>query len=166
MRISVILLACALAIPAAASYAAGQYKCPLIVTDDVNNPKQDTGQYVDLTIGDTGVRPVIHITDASKDLTFKTCKAVKNDGSNFSNWFESECRDLAAADGSSYTVDVYLAGAYAGISPVIDRQYSMYEAIAGVSKKLGIGVPERTFAIYADRKPVHEFFCYGEKPKP
>jgi hypothetical protein len=164
MRISAILLGCALAIPAAASFAAGQYKCPLIVTDDVNNPKQDTGQYVDLTIGDTAVRPVIHITDASKDLTFKTCKTLKDDGSSFSRWFETECRGLAAADGSSYTVDVYMAGAYAGISPVIDRKYSMYEAIAGVSKKLGIGVPERTFAIYADRKPVYEFFCYAEKP--
>jgi hypothetical protein len=164
MRLRVILLACALVLPATASYAAGQYKCPLIVTDDVNNPKQDTGQYVDLTIGDTAVRPVIHLTDASKDLTFKTCKALNKDGSNFSAWFETECRDLAAADGSSYTVDVYLAGAYGGISPVIDRQYSMYEAIAGVSKKLGIEVPARTFAIYADRKPVYEFFCYAEKP--
>ncbi len=164
MRISVALLACVLALPAAASYAAGQYKCPLIITDDANNPKQDAGQYVDLTIGDTAVRPVIHITDASKDLTFKTCNALKDDGSNFSRWFETECRVLAAADGSSYTVDVYLAGAYAGISPAIDRQYSMYEAIAGVSKKLGIGVPERTFAIYADRKPVYEFFCYAKKP--
>jgi hypothetical protein len=164
MRIRVILLACALALPATTSFAAGQYKCPLIVTDDVNNPKQDTGQYVDLTIGDTAVRPVIHITDASKDLTFKICKALPADGSNFSNWFETECRGLAAADGTSYTVDVYMAGAYAGISPVIDRQYSMYEAIAGVGKKLGIGVPERTFAIYAEGKPVYEFFCYAEKP--
>ena len=164
MRIRVILFACALALPAAASFAAEQYKCPLIITEDINKPEQDVRQYVDLTIDDAVIRPFIHITDASKNLTFKTCKALNNDGSNFAAWFETECRELAAADGSSYTVDVYLAGAYGGISPVIDRQYSMYEAIAGVSKKLGIEVPARTFAIYADRKPVYEFFCYAEKP--
>jgi hypothetical protein len=164
MKIRVILLACALVLPAAASFAAEQYKCPLIITEDINKPEQDARQYVDLTIDGEIVRPVIHITDASKDLTFKTCKALNKDGSNFAAWFETECRDLAAADGSSYTVDPYMIGAYAGISPVIDKQYSMYDPIAGVSKKLGLGVPERTFAVYAERKPVYEFFCYPQKP--
>ena len=165
MRIRVILLACALVLPATASFAAEQYKCPLIITDDnAANPRKDAGQYVDLTIDGGTVRPVIHITDASKDLTFKECHALLDDGSNFYSWFKTECRNLAAADGSSYTVDPYMIDAYAGISPVIDKNYSMYEPIAGVSKKLGIGVPERTFAIYADSKPVYEFFCYAKKP--
>jgi hypothetical protein len=166
MKILIIVLACALSMPLTASFAIEQYKCTLIITEDTNNPKLDAGQYVDLTIGGKIVRPIIHITDASKDLTFKTCKALKDDGSNFYNWFKTECRDLAAADGSSFTVDPYMMGAYAGISPVIDKQYSAYEAIADISKKLGIEIPRRTFVIYADRQSVYEFFCYPEKPKP
>lgn len=166
MRIRIILLACALALPATASFAAEKYIC-ILTSDDGNGVyKQDASQYVALSIDKDAVRPLIHIADASKDLTFSTCKDVAADGSNFNRWFHTECRDLKSADGKSYTIEPFLAGAYAGISPVIDKDYSMYGALESISKTSSIKFPERTFAIYADRKPVHEFFCYTEKPKP
>jgi hypothetical protein len=165
MKIRVILLACALAMPATASFAAEHYRCSLIITRDLFNPVVDYDQYVRLTIDGKIVRPIIHIADASKNLTFKSCKALRNDGSNFYGWFGTECRDLAAADGSPFTTDVYLVGAYGGVSPIIDKRYSRYEIIAGVSRRLGFSVPPRTFAIFVESKPVYEFFCYATPHK-
>jgi hypothetical protein len=164
MRIRVALLACALVLPATASFAGEKYMCTLTTEGGDGVYKQDASQYVALSIDKKAVRPVIHIAGASKDLTFSTCKNVAADGSNFSHWFQTECRDLKSVDGKSYTIEPFLAGAYAGISPVIDQSYSMYDALESISKTSSIKLPERTFAIYANRKPVHEFFCYGEKP--
>lgn len=144
----------------AAAMAAETYRCPLIVTDPGAEPRVDTAQYVDLSIDDASVTPTIHITDASKDLTFTFCTTLKPDGSNFSEWFSIECKTMAGADGGSYTVDVYLADAYAGISPPIDESYPLYQPIADIGEKLGLETPPRTFAIYANRQPQYEFFCY------
>jgi hypothetical protein len=166
MRIRVALLACALAMPATAAFAAEKYMCTLTIDGGNGIYKQDTSQHVALSIDQKTIRPQIHIRDASKDLTFATCKDVAADGSNFSRWFKTECRDLKAVDGSSYTIEPFLVGAYAGISPVIDKSYSMYGALESISKKSHIKFPKRTFAIYADRKPVYEFLCYAEKRKP
>ena len=166
MRIRVILLACALVLPATASFAAEKYMCTLTTDGGDSVYKQDTSQYVALSIDKEAVRPLIHIRDASKDLTFSTCKDVAADGSNFSRWFQTECHDLKSVDGLSYTIEPFLVGAYAGISPIIDKNYSMYGALKSISKTSHIKFPKRTFAIYADRKPVYEFFCYAEKAKP
>ena len=164
MDIRVILLACLLAVPATTSLAAEKYMCPLTSDDDSGVYKQDVGQYVALSIEGSVVRPLIHIRDASKDLTFATCRDVAADGSNFAGWFKTECRQMHSADGLSFTMEPYLIGAYAGISPVIGKTYSMYGPIKALSEKSHIKFPARTFAIYADRKPVHEFFCYAVNP--
>ena len=111
------LLACLLTLPAVAAFAAEQYKCSL-VTDAGNGVHQwHADQYVELTLDQERVRSRIHIKAASKDLTFANCAKTKADGSNFSGWFETECRKLASLDGSPYTVEPFLVGAYAGISP-------------------------------------------------
>lgn len=159
MKNRITMLATTLAL-AAAGLAAEGYHCPLIVTDPGTAPRIDRSQYVDLTIDGAAVKPIIHITDATKDLTFKTCAPLAKDGSNFADWFSIECRTMAGADGRSYMVDVYLIGAYAGISPPIDESYSMYRPIADVAAKLDLAVPRRTVAIYADSNPQFEFFCY------
>lgn len=166
MRIRIILLFCALVTPSTAGLAAENDRC--ILTFDGGNGvyRQDPSQYVALAIDKETVRPQIHIRDASKDLTFSACQEVAADGSNFSRWFKTECRDLKSVDGLSYTIEPFLAGAYAGISPVVDSNYSMYESLKYISQKAGIKFPTRTFAIYADRKSVHEFFCYANAAEP
>jgi hypothetical protein len=165
MQARIAVLTGALALAASAA-AAETYHCPLIITDPGTAPRIDQGQYVDLTVDGNAVKSVIHITNASKDLTFASCASLSSDGSNYAKWFAIECKPLAGADGGSFTVDVYLAGAYAGISPLIDESYSMYSPIAGIGKQLGIGTPQRTFVIYAGRQPQHEFFCYTPKYNP
>src|SRR5450759_959333 len=99
---------------------------------------------------------------ASKDLTFANCTKTKADGSNFNGWFATECRKLESLDGSSYTVEPFLMGAYAGISPPVEAGYQLYSTLSAIGKELGVGTPARTFVIYADRKPQHEFFCYRQ----
>lgn len=38
----------------------------------------------------------------------------------------------------------------------------MYKKLKEIADDLGLPVPSRTFVIYADRKPIFEFFCYPE----
>jgi hypothetical protein len=159
MKIPVLLVAGLLAMPVAASAAAEQYMCYRVSDKDGGTYKQDVSEYVALSVDRDTIQTRIHIKAASKDLTFRTCRPMTADGSNFAAWFKSECRDLKAQDGSSYTIEPFLAGAYAGISPVIDASYAVYRAIQSASKTAGVNLPERTFAIYADRKPLYEFFC-------
>jgi hypothetical protein len=159
MKIPLLLLVSLLAMPVAASAAAEQYMCYRMSDKDNGNFRQDVSEYVALSIDRETIETRIHINAATKDLTFLTCKQVTADGSNFATWFKNECRDLKAKDGLSYTIEPFLVGAYAGISPVIDASYSLYRAIQSASKKAGVNLPERTFAIYADRKPLYEFFC-------
>ena len=94
-------------------------------------------------------------------MTFSECHTTRNDGSNFSKWFAWECKQFASADGSPYTVDAFVYGAYAGISPPVVTGNAMHDVLAKAGAQLGIGTPERTFVIYADRKPQYEFFCYS-----
>jgi hypothetical protein len=156
------LLACLLTLPAAVTLAAEQFKCSL-VTDAGNGEHQwHADQYVKLTLDQELVQSRIHIRNASKDLTFADCAKTKADGSNFSRWFATECRKLASLDGSSFSVDVYMIDAYAGISPPVEAGYEMYTILSAIGAKLGVGTPARTFVIYADRKPQYEFFCYRQ----
>ena len=163
MKTSVLLLAGLLAMPIASSAAAEQYMCYRVSDKDGGTYKQDVNEYVALSIDRDTIETRIHIKAASKDLTFRTCKPLTAGGSNFATWFKNECRELKAKDGASFTIEPFLAGAYAGISPLIDERYSMYRAIQSASKQAGVNLPERTFAIYADRKSLYEFFCNRQK---
>lgn len=159
MKIPVLLLVSLLAMPIAASAAAEQYMCYRMSDKDNGIYRQDAGEYVALSVDREIIQTRVHIKAATKDLSFLTCKQVTADGSNFAAWFNNECRDLKDKDGLSYTIEPFLLGAYAGISPIIDESYSMYRAIQSVSKQAGVKLPERTFAIYADKKSLYEFFC-------
>jgi hypothetical protein len=125
-----------------------------LVTDAGNDVHQwHADQYVELTLYQELARSRIRIGAASKDLTFANCAKTKADGSNFSRWFATECRNLSSLDGSPYTIEAFLAGAYAGISPPIGPGYALHATLSAIGAKLGVGTPERTFVIYADRKP-------------
>lgn len=140
------------------------YRCER-VKEVAGNYQRIADEYVELTLEqaqgqDTGkVQSRIHIGAASKEMTFKDCAITQKDGSNFSGWFASECRKLGSYNGSPYTIEPYLMGAYAGISPPVVEGYSMHKTLAEIGAKVGIGTPERTFVIYASRKPQYEFFC-------
>ena len=159
MKIPALLLGGLLAMPIAASAAAEQYMCYRVSDKDGGTYKQDVSEYVALSVDRDAIQTRVHVKAASKDLTFLTCKPLTADGSNFATWFKNECRDLKAHDGASYTIEPFLAGAYAGISPVIDESSPVYRAIRSASQQASVKLPARTFAIYADRKPLYEFFC-------
>jgi len=161
------LLACLLALPAVATAAPERYRCTLVVDAGDGAHKADETQSVELVLEGDKVEAQMRLGGASKDLTFRTCAPTGSGGGNFSKWFETECRTLASLDGSSFSVDLYLTGAYAGISPRIDPAYAMHETLAAIGAKLKLGTPARTFVVYADRKPQLEFFCYsvGVEPK-
>jgi hypothetical protein len=163
MKIPALLLGGLLAMPMTAS-AAEQYMCYRVSDKDGGSYKQDVNESVTLTIDGDAVQTRIHIKAASKDLSFRTCKPLTADGSNFAKWFKTECRELKAHDGASYTIEPFLAGAYAGISPLIDERSPVYKALQTASRQAGVKLPERTFAIYAERKPVYEFFCNRQEP--
>jgi len=139
--------------------AAETYQCTLIKDAGKDGYQQDAKQQVELSIDGGKVSQIIRINAATKDLKFKTCAALSKDGSNFTRWFETECKELGSADGTPYTFEPYMLDAYAGISPVITPDYVLYKEIAAASQSAGVAVPERTFAIYANRKPIYEFFC-------
>jgi hypothetical protein len=153
------MLAMLLALSAETARASEYFRCDLV--SEVNGRYQkDDEQYVEMTLNQEAVRSRIYINAATKVMTFATCSSTRNDGSNFKTWFDLECRDFASLDGSPYTIEVFLAGAYAGISPPIKPDYSMYATLSAIGKKLGIGTPLRTFVIYSNHKPQYEFFCY------
>lgn len=144
------------------SMAEERYRGILIVDKD-GKYEIDNKEYVELVIDKDIVKSLkIHTSAANKDLTFSNCRKLKDDGSNFSKWFSIECRTMNSYDGTSFMHEYFLGGAYAGISPEITPQYSMYKAIKEISDGLGLDVPSRTFAIYVNKKPVYEFFCYPE----
>ncbi len=135
----------------------------MLVVDKGGEYELDDKQYVKLVIDKDSVKSLrIHINASDKDLTFSSCNILPNDGSNFTKWFSIECRKLKSFDNKTFSYDYFLIGAYAGISPKITPSYSMYEKIKEISSLLGLKVPSRTFVIYADRKPIYEFFCYPE----
>lgn len=160
------ILAFLLAIPTASGLAAEQYQCTLVNDEGNGQYRKDDSQNVTLTMDKDAISSRIHINSASRDMTFAKCHETRNDGSNFRKWFAWECKQFASADGSPYTVDAFIYGAYAGISPPVVAGYAMHDTLAGAGAQLGIGTPERTFVIYADRKPQYEFFCYSRQPQP
>lgn len=140
--------------------AAEQYNCYRMQEDNKASYQQIRSEYVELMTDNSLIKSRIHIGAATKEMTFSTCQKLATDGSNFSLWFETECRKLVSADTSPYTIEPFLLGAYAGISPVIDKAYPIYEKLKSVSEQAGVASPERTFVIYANKKPLYEFFCY------
>jgi hypothetical protein len=137
------------------------------VHDDNGAYKVDRAQTVRFVLdGDTVTGLVVHLDAATKDLTFKTVRDVPKDGSNFAKWFAKECRDLTSVDGTPFTHEPFLIGAYAGLSPSLTADYALHAALKEVADKLGLPMPERTFVIYgAEKKPIYEFFCYPADPK-
>ena len=172
MNIQTLLICLLLALPVVALSATTQgideeqYRCSLVIDEGDGRYQQNADQYVEMKLDKEVVHSRIHIDAASKDLTFAKCATTRNDGSNFSGWFALECRELASFDGSPYTIEAFLAGAYAGISPSVEPGYSLYATLSAAGEKLGIGTPNRTFVIYSDRKPQYEFFCYHQKKLP
>jgi len=144
---------------ASTAAAAETYQCTLIKDAGKDNYQQDAQQTVELTIDGDKISQRIRIEAATKEVHFKTCTRLNKDDSNFSRWFETECRELGSTDGRSYMFEPFLYGAYAGISPIITPDYVLYKKIADADKSAGVAIPERTFVIYVERKPVYEFFC-------
>jgi hypothetical protein len=157
-------MAAALLVSGVDAMAAERYACFRVQSDDDGIYREVRAESVELTVDGREIHSRVRIKDASRDLSFTECSAVKADGSPFSRWFATECRKMAAADGASYTVEPFLLGAYAGISPIIGADYPLHDTLAEIGGEIGIGTPARTFVIYADRKPQYEFFCYGGEP--
>ena len=146
--------------------AAERYR-GLRVADQEGRYRVDDTQYVMFAIeGDAVTDLRIHMDGVSKDVSFSTCAPLQPDGSNFTRWFALECRKMTACDQGQFSYDYFLAGAYAGISPVITPAYPMYQQIKAVSDQISKEVPARTIVIYAKKKPVYEFFCYADTPTP
>ena len=146
--------------------AAERYR-GLRVADQEGRYHVDDTQYVTFAMEDDAVRDLrVHMDGVNKDVSFSTCAPLQADGSNFTRWFALECRKMTAYDQGQFSYDYFLAGAYAGISPAITPDYPMYRQIKAVSDQIGREVPARTFVIYADKKPVYEFFCYPDTTTP
>jgi nitroreductase len=159
------LILCASALPAR---TAGTVYEGFRVHDDNGAYKADKAQTVRFVLdGENVTGVVLHLADATKDLTFKTVRDVPKDGSSFAGWFVKEFRDLTSADGTPVTYEAFLAGAYAGLSPAVTEGYGMAAQLKTIAEGLGLPVPARTFVIYgAERKPIYEFFCYPVDPMP
>lgn len=138
-----------------------------LVLQEEGKFRVDKEEYVKFQVVDGEVRGLrIHLKAASGDLTFNDCYALVKDGSNFTDWFQVECRQLGGFGGVPVTYESYLAGAYAGISPPVVPAYSMYETLKKIAGSLGLPVPGRTFVIYGqNRSPIYEFFCYEDGTK-
>ncbi|WP_152971878.1 hypothetical protein [Desulfatitalea tepidiphila] len=146
---------------------AGERYRGLRVADQEGRYYIDDTQHVAFVMEDDAVTDLrIHMDGVNKDVSFSTCAPLQADGSNFTRWFAVECRKMTAYDQGQFSYDYFLAGAYAGISPVITPAYSMYQQIKAVSDQIGREVPARTFVIYANKKPVYEFFCYADTATP
>jgi hypothetical protein len=159
------LILCASALPAR---TAGTVYEGFRVHDDNGAYKADKAQTVRFVLdGEDVTGVVLHLADATKDLTFKTVRDVPRDGSSFAGWFVKEFRELASADGSPVTYEAFLAGAYAGLSPAVTEGYGMAAQLKTIAEGLGLPAPARTFVIYgAERKPIIEFFCYPQGQEP
>ncbi len=143
-----------------------RYRGILIVEKD-GKYEIDNKDYIELTLDKDTVESMrVHTKAALKDVKYANCRKLESDGSNFAKWFSIECRSIKAHDGKSAGwLDVYFVDSYAGISPEITPKYAMYKKLKNVSEGLGLDVPSRTFVIYAERKPIFEFFCYPIKDK-
>ncbi|MBM4351006.1 MAG: hypothetical protein FJ106_14105 [Deltaproteobacteria bacterium] len=143
-----------------------RYKGILVVEKD-GKYEIDNKDYVELVLDKGTVKSMrLHTKAAHKDIKYSDCRKLENDGSNFTKWFSIECRSIKSYDGKSAAwLEYYFAGSYVGISPEVTPQYSLYKKLKEVAEGLGLPVPSRTFVIYADKKPIFEFFCYPEDIK-
>lgn len=155
-----------LVVSANVGMAEERYRGKLIVEKD-GKYEIDNKDYVELVLEkDIVISIRLHTKAAHKDVKFSDCRNLEDDGSNFTKWYSIECRNIKSYDGKSAAwLEYYFAGAYVGISPKITPQYSMYKTLKEISGGLGLDVPARTFIIYADKKPIFEFFCYPENIK-
>jgi hypothetical protein len=157
-----IFMALVLCFDAAVCAAAEEYK-GVRIADKEGQYRLDDSAYVLFTLDDGVVKSVrAHVDGANKDITFASCKDLQQDGSNFTKWFAIECRKMSSFDGTPVSYEYFFIGAYAGISPVIEPTYPLYKELKAISQQLGMDLPVRTFVIYANKKPVYEFFCYPE----
>ena len=163
MNFRAILLACLFVLPVSLSFAADAYKCYRMSDTSDNGYKQSSDEYTDLTVDNGSYKSSIHLKSASKDVSFATCEPIEEVESNFYRWFQTECKELISVDGKPIDFyEPYLIGAYAGISPIIDASYELHAKLVAGSKKAGVKIPERTFVIFSNKKPVYEFFCYRQ----
>ena len=148
------------------AYAQDSYSCNRVATLEDGRHAVQTDSHVNFTLSGDQVKVQLKLPndDADKTMTFRRCFTVKQDNSNFSKWFELECRGMESFDGTVASIKRSIAGAYAGISPEVTPAYSMWQSLSVASKEIGMSLPNRTFVFYSlDGSPVYEFFCYRDQ---
>jgi len=148
------------------AYAQDVYSCTRVATLDDGRHEIKADSKVNFTISDDQVKVQLTLPkdDADKQMTFRRCSAVKQDQSNFSKWFELECRGMESFDGTVASIKRSVAGAYAGISPEVTPAYSMWDSLSATSKEIGMPHPNRTFVLYSlGGSPMYEFFCHRDQ---
>ena len=146
--------------------AADSFQCTRMIYEESGAFRVDWEERVDLIIDGEKIRPVVHTRAANKPISYSDCKPVLPEDSDFAQWFYRECRQLESADGRSYTVEPFLMGSYAAISPQIVPGYSVYDRIQEIAKGAGVEIPVRTFVIYAEGSPLYEYYCYSNEDIP
>jgi hypothetical protein len=148
------------------AYAQDVYSCNRVATLEDGRHAIQKDSHVSFTLSGDQVKVQLTLPndDADKQMTFRRCFTVKQDNSNFSKWFELECRGMESSDGTVASIKRSIVGAYAGISPEVTPAYSMWESLSVTSKELGISRPNRTFVLYSlDGSPMYEYFCYRDQ---
>lgn len=121
----------------------------------------DAPEKATIEIGDDGALKsvVLDTQDAMEKITFVDYMPVTGT-SRFAKWFQFEAHDMAALDGSSFSIDIKLWGAYVGVSPQITDQYDLYEALKDRANAMGLPMPKRTLVLFdGDRSMLREYFC-------
>ena len=147
-------------------YAQEVYSCSRVATLEDGHHAIQRDSHVSFTLRGDQVKVQLTLPkdDADKQMTFRRCFPVKQDQSNFSKWFELECRGMESSDGTVASIKRSIAGAYAGISPEVTPAYSMWQSLSATSKEIGMSRPNRTFVLYSlDGSPKYEFFCYRDQ---
>src|ERR1035437_6199591 len=100
------------------AYAQDVYSCNRVATkeDGGHRVQMDSHGNFPLTGDQVKVKLTRPKDDADKSLTYRRCFKVKQDQSNFSKWFELECRGMESFDGTVITTKKSIVGAYAGFS--------------------------------------------------
>jgi len=148
------------------AYAQDVYSCTRVATQEDGRHAIQKDSHVSFTLSGDQVQVQLTLPkdDADKKMTFKRCFTVKQDQSNFSKWFELECRGMESFDGTVITTKKSVAGAYAGISPEVTPAYSMWDSLSATSKEIGMSRPNRTFVLYSlSGSPMYEYFCYRDQ---
>lgn len=144
-------------------FAAESYQCLRIVKEGVGVFRSDPDDRVELFIDADEIRSVVYSRAADKPISYIDCKPVSPEDSEFAQWFYRECRHFESTDGRSYTVEAFLKGSYAGISPLIAPDYSVYDRIQEVAESAAVEMPARTFVIFAQGNPLFEYYCYANE---